>query len=248
MMRSLLLRGMLAGAVAGVLAFAFAKVFGEPQIDAAIGFEDQLARIAGQTPEPEVVSRGVQSTIGLLTAVLVYGVALGGIFALTFAYAYGRVGLRSARAVSLALAGGGLVAVTLVPWLKYPPNPPAVGNAQTIDHRTVLFLTMIAISVCAAVAAIRVVRAARARWGAWDGALAGAAAFVVVVAAAAIVLPGVDEVPKGFPADVLWRFRLSTLGLQTVLWTATGLVFGALAERVLAAAPTGSVRKPDIAA
>jgi hypothetical protein len=248
MMRSLLLRGMLAGAVAGLLAFVFAKLFGEPQIEQAIGFEDHLAQLAGRSPEPEVVSRGVQSTLGLLTAVLVYGVALGGLFALAFAYAYGRVALSGARAVALALAGGGLVAVTVVPFLKYPPNPPAVGNAETIDHRTVLFFTMIAIAVCATVAAVRVGRIARARLGAWDGTLAGAGAFLVIVAAAALVLPGVDEVPKDFPADVLWGFRLSTLGIQTIMWAVTGLVFGALAERALAGPPQGGVREPDILA
>jgi Probable cobalt transporter subunit (CbtA) len=248
MMRSLLLRGMLAGAAAGVLAFAFAKLFGEPQVDRAIGFEDHVAALAGRTPEHAAVSRGVQSTLGLLAAVLAYGVALGGGFALAFAYAYGRVGLRGARAVALALAGGGFVAVTLVPALKYPANPPAVGNAQTIDHRTALFFTMVAISVCAAAATVRIGRVARARLGAWNAALAGAAAFVALAAVAALVLPGVDEVPESFPADVLWRFRLSAVGLQGVLWSATGLIFGALAERVLRSAPTASVRAPDTAA
>ncbi len=36
----LLVRGMLVGLLAGILAFGFAKVFGEPQIDKAIAFED----------------------------------------------------------------------------------------------------------------------------------------------------------------------------------------------------------------
>jgi hypothetical protein len=248
MMRSLLLRGMLAGALAAVLAFAFAKVFGEPQIDRAIGFEDHLSQLAGRSPEPEVVSRGVQSTFGLLVALLAYGIALGGLFSLAFAYAYGRLPLPGARSVALALAGGGLVAVTLVPFLKYPPNPPAVGRAETIDHRTLLFFTMIAISVCATVAAVRMGRIARARLGAWDAALAGGAVFVVLVGLAALALPGVDEVPKEFPGDVLWRFRLSTLGIQAIMWGVTGVAFGALAERTLAGPRPGSVRAPDIAA
>jgi hypothetical protein len=245
MMRSLLLRGMLAGAVAGVLAFAFAKAFGEPQIDRAIGFEDHLAQIAGRSPEPEVVGRGVQSTLGLLTAVLAYGIALGGLFALAFAYAYGRLALPGARAVALGLAGGGFVAVTLVPFLKYPAGPPAVGKAETIDHRTLLFFAMIAISVCAVVAAVRVGRLARARFGAWNGTLAGTTAFLLLVAVAALVLPGVHEVPADFPADVLWRFRLSTLGVQTILWGVTGVAFGALAERVLAGPDRRRVRTHD---
>ncbi|HMJ32755.1 MAG TPA: CbtA family protein [Baekduia sp.] len=247
-MRSLLLRGMLAGAGAALLAFAFAKVFGEPQVDRAIGFEEHLAAVTGRPAEPELVSRGVQSTAGLLIAVVAYGVALGGIFALTFAYAYGRLGLPGARAVALALAGGGFVAVTLVPFLKYPASPPSVGNPDTIGHRTLLFFVMIAISICGAIAAVRVARAARARLGAWEGAIAGGAVFVGLVALAALVLPGVDEVPKDFPAGALWRFRLSTLGIHTILWSVTGLAFGALAERVLGAPRPRGVRAPDVVA
>ncbi|MCQ1775580.1 CbtA family protein, partial [Neorhizobium galegae] len=88
----LLVRGMLVGLLAGILAFGFAKTFGEPQIDKAIAFEDQMAQMHGDAPEEELVSREVQSTFGLFTGVVVYSVSLGGIFALVFAYSLGRIG------------------------------------------------------------------------------------------------------------------------------------------------------------
>ena len=75
----LLVRGMLVGLLAGILAFGFAKTFGEPQIDKAIAFEDQMAQMHGDAPEEELVSREVQSTFGLFTGVVVYSVSLGGI-------------------------------------------------------------------------------------------------------------------------------------------------------------------------
>jgi hypothetical protein len=73
----LLVRGMLVGLLAGILAFGFAKTFGEPQIDKAIAFEDQMAQMHGDAPEEELVSREVQSTFGLFTGVVVYSVSLG---------------------------------------------------------------------------------------------------------------------------------------------------------------------------
>ena len=88
MMRMLLVRGMFSGLIAGLLALVFARVFGEPSIGSAIGFESALQAAQGATPEPELVSRTAQSTIGLATAVLVYAVAFGGLFALAFAIAY----------------------------------------------------------------------------------------------------------------------------------------------------------------
>src|ERR1700746_2841452 len=80
--RTLLIWGMLVGIVAGLLAFGFARIFGESQVDRAIAFEDQMDRIEGKPSEPEIVSRAVQSGVGLLTGVVVYGTGLGGLFAL----------------------------------------------------------------------------------------------------------------------------------------------------------------------
>jgi predicted cobalt transporter CbtA len=124
--------------------------------------------------------------------------------------------------------------VTFVPFTKYPANPPTVGNPDTIDRRTVLFVAMICISLLALVAAARIRRGLLARLGAWNAATVAGLAFVVIVAAAELVLPAVHETPAGFPADVLYRFRLASLGINAVLWAAIGLGFGLLAERVLA--------------
>ena len=236
MIRSLLVRGMLVGAVAGTLAFVFALLFGEPQVDKAVAFEEQLARLANEPVEPEVVSRGVQSTLGLFTGTFVMGVALGGIFGLVFAYAYGRIGAIGPRVTAAVLALAAFLTITLVPFTKYPANPPTVGNPDTIDRRTLLFFTMIAISILAAVAAARVRRATLPRLGAWGASTLAVGAFLTLIVIAELILPAVHETPKGFPADVLYDFRIASLGISATLWTTIGLGFGALAERVLASA------------
>ena len=131
MVGRLLLRGMIVGLIAGVLAFAFARLYGEPQVDRAIAFEDQMAQAAGETPEPEIVSRATQASIGLATGVLVYGAALGGLFSLVFAYAYGRLGALGPRGTSAVLAVLGLVAGIAGARLKNTPQPPAGGQPRT---------------------------------------------------------------------------------------------------------------------
>ena len=233
MVRALLVRGMLVGLVAGLLAFAFAFVFGEPSVQKAIDFEDQLARLHHEPPDPEIVSRGVQRTLGLLTGTTVLGVALGGAFALVFAWAYGRITTLGAKATSALLALAAYVTITLAPATKYPANPPTVGDPATIDRRTLLFLAMIAISVLAAIAAGRIRRDLLPRLGAWNAGLAAAGAFLALIALAELILPAVHEVPPGFPADVLWRFRIASLGTDAILWAVIGLGFGAAAERLV---------------
>src|SRR5262245_1262421 len=123
MARDLLLRGMLAGVLAGLLAFAVASIAGEPPLELAIGFEAAHEHVHGAAAEPEVVSRAVQRGAGLLTACVAVGVALGGLLALAFAAAWGRVGRVGAGALAWALTMMGFVAVVLVPQLKYPANP-----------------------------------------------------------------------------------------------------------------------------
>lgn len=235
MVRSFLIRGMLVGILAGLLTFVFAKIFGEPQVDLAIAFEDHLQQLAGEAPEPELVSRQIQSTIGLLTGVLVYGCALGGIFSLVFAYAYGRMGRLGARATAAILAAAGFVSIILVPQLKYPASPPSIGNPDTIGMRTELYFGIIVVSVIALIAAINLGRGLHSRLGSWNASLIGAGAYVAIVAIAFYVLPPVNEVPADFSAAVLWNFRVSSLGMQIVLWTTLGVVFGLLAQHSVAA-------------
>ncbi|WP_328491938.1 CbtA family protein [Streptomyces sp. NBC_00414] len=229
--RNLLVRGMLAGLAAGVLALAVAYFLGEPNVDSAIGFEE--ARASGHEHEVELVSRSLQSTAGLATGVLIYGVAFGGITALVYCFALGRIGRFGPRATALLLSGVALLTVYVVPFLKYPANPPAVGDPGTIGERTTLYLLMTVLSVLLAVAAVLVGKRLAPRLGTWYATVVAVLGFVVVIGSAYAFLPTVNEVPGDFPAALLWRFRLSALAMQITLWGAFGLVFGELAERLL---------------
>ncbi|MGI4745511.1 MAG: CbtA family protein [Janthinobacterium lividum] len=240
MVRQLLIRGMLVGILAGLFGFGFAWLFGEKQIDLAVAFEDHVRQLAGEAPEPELVSRAVQSTVGLLTGMLVYGGALGGILSLVFAYVQGRVVRLSPRATSAILGLAGLVVLILVPQIKYPANPPSVGDPATIGLRTGLYFEMIALSVVAAVAGVRIARKLLLRFGRWNAVLAGVGVYVVAMAVTMLVLPPVDEVPPAFLAVTLWHFRLASFGTNIVVWTVLGLGFGALTERFLQTVPKGS--------
>ncbi|MFF7379525.1 CbtA family protein [Streptomyces massasporeus] len=229
--RNLLVRGMLAGLAAAVLALVVAYFLGEPDIDRAIGFEEAHAPAHGH--ETELVSRGLQSTAGLATGVLVYGVAFGGIAALAYCFALGRVGRFGPRATALLLSGSALLAVYVVPFLKYPANPPAVGNPDTIGERTTLYFLMMLLGVLLAIAATLLGKRLAPSLGTWWATVVAVAAFALAVGIAYAFLPAVDEVPADFPATVLWRFRLSALAVQTTLWAGFGLLFGELAERLL---------------
>ena len=149
MLRTLLIWGLLAGLCGGLLATGFSEVAGEPAVGQAITFESSRAAAAGEPHEHAIVSRGTQRSVGLLTAAVVYGVSVGGLFALAFAFAYGRVGRASPARTALWLAAGAFVVVFLVPFVKYPANPPSVGDQDTIGRRAELYLAMVVCSLLA---------------------------------------------------------------------------------------------------
>ena len=234
---SLLWRGMLAGLVGAFVAATVALLFAEPSIDAAIAFEAARSAHHMGGEEVELVSRATQKTYGLYTAMLVYGAALGGVFAILFAGMQGRVGRASPRGLALLLGLAGFVAIGLVPALVYPPNPPAVGLHETVRLRTAACFALIAWSLVAAAGALILWQRLAARLTAPDRLLAAGALYALLIALAAWLLPHIDEVPAGFPASLLWRFRLASLAVQGVFWLAMADLFGRSAERLLQARP-----------
>ena len=135
------------------------------------------------------------------------------------------------RRFAALLAAVCFVVIYLVPDLKYPANPPAIGRAETIEIRTKLYFSMIAISFTAALAGFALRRAALPKMSDWNASLAGLLAFIVMIGFSYHALPIVNEVPAAFPAQTLWSFRLASFGIQSILWSIIGLLFGALTER-----------------
>ena len=240
----LLARGMLLGIASACLMIAFAELFAEPRVEQAIAFEQAMDRAAGIAAEPEIVSRAVQRGVGLLTAGLLYGAAFGGLFALVFSALFQRVGRLAARPLAAWLALAGFVSIALIPMLKYPPNPPSVGAPETIGLRTALYVEMVLVSLGAVVLGVLAGRRATRRFGTWNGALIGTLAFLGIVAVAQAIMPDIGEVPEHFPAVLLWRFRIASLGMQAVLWSGLGFSFGAAASDLLEPKPSHDVLAP----
>ena len=98
MVKSLVLRGVGAGALAGLIAFIFARIFAEPVIQAAIDYEgarddarNAIAAAAGQAVDPaeaDIFSRTVQANIGIGVGVVLFGVAMGALFAVEIGRAH----------------------------------------------------------------------------------------------------------------------------------------------------------------
>jgi hypothetical protein len=224
----LLLRGLLAGLFAGLLAGAFAYLAGEPHVEAAIAIEE-AATPAGETTEEPLVDRATQRAVGLPLATGLIGLALGGILATAYTLLRRHLRTGSDTSAALGLAAAGYLGLVLIPFLKYPPKPPPRGDPGTINQRTAAWLAVVALGLVAVWAGTL---AARTQTHQWRRATAGTAGFLAVVTIAYTLLPTFTEVPGDFPATLLWDFRISSLGTQTVLWTVLGITFAALLTRL----------------
>ncbi|MFI9505877.1 CbtA family protein [Nocardia sp. NPDC052566] len=235
-LKTLLLRGLLAGLVAGLLAATVGFTIGEPKVEAAIAIEEaasakeQAQEPAGHThgdEEEPLVSRSGQKA-GQFLALGLAGLALGALFATAAHFARRHTALSGPK-LALTLGLGGWAAIVAVPFFKYPANPPAVGDPDTINQRTLLWVAAVLLGFAAVGAGVFVFKLLRNQLETVR-LIAGVAAFVLIVAVGYILLPGIDEVKDDFPASLLWQFRAASLAETATLWAALALGFAALTE------------------
>ena len=251
MIRTLLVWGLLAGLCGGLLATGFSEVAGEPAVNQAIAFESDRPRPPARPRSPRS-SRAARSAPSACSPPPSSSASRWAASSPSPSPSPTAASGARAPQTALWLAAGAFVVVFLVPFLKYPANPPSVGDPDTIGRRTELYLAMIVCSLLAAVAALRIRAWLAGRRDATTATVVAGLSYLAVVVAAGLILPGIHEVPRNFPATTLWRFREASIGMQAVLWATIGVVFSVAAQRVMAgepvlrrrAAATGLVASP----
>lgn len=232
--RAFLIRGLVVGLLAGFATFLVAYEVGEPHVQTAIALEEANAEDGHSHTHEEdgtVVSRHDQRTWGLLTGSLGIGTALGGLLALVSAAVAGRLGSLRPRQSTALVAAIGFVSVALVPFLKYPATPPAVGDADTIGARTGDYFGFQLLSVLAAVAATVLAVRLFKRYGAYPAVVSAVGLYLLVVVVAGQLWPTVNEV-GAFPADTLWYFRRASLITLATMWAVLGVALTGLVGRL----------------
>jgi hypothetical protein len=236
MIGAFLRRGLVAGALVGVLAGLAAQFVGEPSIDGAVAIEEAAAAAnpepAPAGPEEMEITRPTQKA-GLVFGTMLVGLAVGSLFALAAAWAVGRVGGDGwTRNLKLGAAAAG--ALVLFPALKYPPNPPTVGDPATVGTRTTLYLGIVLLGLVLAAlgwAGARQLAASRPSLPAPVRQTIVALALLVLGGLIMAGLPAAEGAAIGFPPELLWRFRLGSIGTQLILVLGIAVAFGLLTVR-----------------
>jgi len=219
----------LAGLIAGAIAAAFHLGLAEPVIERALQQEKQATAERGQTPAAPIVGRTVQRQ-GLVLGLLLYGALWGVLFGVVYLEAERRRGLWEPRTSGAMLAAAIGWAVAWFPFLKYPANPPGVGEGATIAYRQILYGGFVMLSAVGAAGALLLYRRLpRPPTVRGPGRVVIAAAYVVYAAALYLAMPANPD-PMRVSAGLVWTFRAISLAGLVVFWIVLGTSFTYLAR------------------
>ncbi len=224
-------RGALAGMAGGSSAALFQWLVTESQIRKALALE--AAHEVGV--HQEMFSRTTQVVWGMFAACL-YGTFLGLMFAILCAaiwrYLPGRTMFARAMQTGLVV----FATWSLIPALKYPANPPSVGNPDTISMRTTAYLLLIAVSIVVSLLAWMLWREVTARgFGGANRFVVVGSLYVAAITTAYLIFPSSPD-PVDAPATLIWHFRIDSLAGNALLWLVLATSFGWLGDRALARA------------
>ncbi|HXG42198.1 MAG TPA: CbtA family protein [Dehalococcoidia bacterium] len=205
-----------AGALAGMLVALYHFLATEPVLQEAIGREAALG------PVQEVFPRSVQR-LGLFGGFLLYGLSWGLIFAGSYSLLERHLPGRAPWQRGLALALGLMWSVAIFPFLKFPANPPGVGDEATVEARQAGYLLFTVLSAAALLVAWRLARGGSPRRLALALGLYAVACLLLYF----MVPKPHDEVPAGL-SDLLPRFRALSAGGLALFWLVVGGGFGPL--------------------
>lgn len=216
-----LVSGAFAGFIHGTVNFAIV----EPYLDQAIGIENQNLFASGEeedTPEFWVAYEGyrVWQKSGQILAGVILGMSVGSLFGIVFAFSKNALPGNNIVKKSIILSGMMWVTLYIIPFLKYPANPPTVGDGETVVLRAILYLSFIAISGLGAVAFYKLSKKFQNKKKLVS--LLGYAVFISVVF---LVMPeNPDEITA--PMNLVNEFRIMSVLGVTSFWVSIGLILG----------------------
>lgn len=218
-----LVSGGLAGTIHGLANLAIVETY----LDQAIGIENQHLFASGEekdTPEfrAQYDSYRIWQKGGQIFAGAILGMSMAGLFGIVYAYSRNSLPNGTDLKKSLTLASIMWLTIYMIPFFKYPANPPTVGDPETVVLREILYLSFIAISGFGALGFYRLYRKLQSQKKIIS--FFGYAIFISIVFV--IMPPNPDEISA--PMELVNGFRVMSVIAVSSFWVSIGLIFGVL--------------------
>lgn len=219
-----------AGAIAGTILGIVNQVTVEPYIEHAVELEMQNAVQSGQAiNSDEFTAYRFWQKGGEIVAGTILGLSIGSLFGIIFVYTHNSIPGSNNKKKALIVAGIMWSVLFLIPALKYPANPPAVGDPETIYYRQTLYIAFLAISGFSALGLAFLYR----KMGSSSRKVAAVvipAVYAVIITGAYFAMPSNPD-PINAPMDLVIGFRIASAITLTLFWGLLGVIFGALWDK-----------------
>jgi predicted cobalt transporter CbtA len=226
---------LLSGAIAGTVLGAINQALVEPYIDRAISIETQNAIKEGEVIDPvELQNYRLWQKGGEIAAGTILGMSFGALLGVVFVYSRSLLLPQSNSNIRKALVLAGIMwfVLFLIPALKYPANPPAVGDPETIYYREGLYIGLLAISGFSALGLALLYRKLGSRTPNNKNRIIIVPLIyaAIIVGAILILPPNPDKISA--PMDLVQGFRIASAFTMSIFWGLLGLILGALWDRL----------------
>ncbi len=217
------------GVIAGIILAFLNLGIVEPTIDKAIALEVQKQVSAGENVNmSELIDYRYWQKAGAFAGGAIYGAGLAALFGVIFVFARNKLPGKNNKQKAMFLAGIMWFVLFLMVALKYPANPPAVGDPDTIYYRETLYIGYIMISGLAALGMSVIWIKTRINSKKIIIPLMYAA---IMVTAYVIMPPNPDKIEISM--DLIQTFRVLTAITIGVFWGILGIMFGSLWDKFL---------------
>jgi len=217
------------GVIAGIILAFLNLGIVEPTIDKAIALEVQKQVSSGENVNmSELIDYRYWQKAGAFAGGAIYGAGLASLFGVVFVFARSKLPGKNNKQKAILLAGIMCFVLFLMGALKYPANPPAVGDPETIYYRETLYVGYIMISGLAALGMAVI----------WIRTRMNSKKIIIPLMYAAIMVTAYVVMPSNpdkieISMDLIQTFRILTAITIGVFWGILGIIFGSLWDKFL---------------
>lgn len=226
------------GVIAGIILALLNLGIVEPTIDKAIALEVQKQVSSGENVNmSELIDYRYWQKAGAFAGGAIYGAGLASLFGVIFVFARNKLPGKNNKQKAIVLAGIMWFVLFLMVALKYPANPPAVGDPETIYYREMLYVAYIMISGFAALGLAVI----------WIRTNMNSKRIIIPLIYAAIMVTAFVVMPSNpdkieISMDLIQTFRILSAITIGVFWAILGIIFGSLWDKFLSKEQTVATR------
>jgi predicted cobalt transporter CbtA len=221
---------LLAGAIAGTILGAINQVAVEPYIERAIELEMRNTAQSGEVINPaEFAAYRFWQKGGEIIAGTILGLSIGSLYGIVFVYTRGLISGTNNKKKAFIVASVMWLVLFLMPALKYPTNPPAVGDPETIYYRQSLYVAFLAISGFSALGLAFLYRKMTSSLNTKKAIIP--LAYAAIMAVAYLAMPSNPD-PINAPIDLVIGFRITSAITISMFWALLGVIFGTFWDKL----------------